>query len=295
MGEATEAAPKVSVLLAVYNTNPDYLREAMDSILGQTFSDFELIVVNDGSSNEDVEKTVLGYTDTRIRYYRNERNLGITPTRNRLIELARGEYLAVMDHDDVSLPERLQKQVDYLDSHPDVGVVGSFFRSIGEKTSCVRPPVDDMAIRIFLARECAVHHPASMIRKSVLIEHGLRYEEEFSPAEDYALWCDLIPFTRFHNIPEVLFLYRVHSANTNRLQSEKMHRAAIAIQGLIVKRHYHLAYQFNELTRRVRRVRLFGRIPLLKIVSTGDMTHCYLFNRLLLYKAKTRVDSETWQ
>ena len=93
--------PKVSVLLPVYNTPALYLRECIDSILSQTFKDFELIIVNDGSADQNVERVIKSYEDPRIRYYLNEKNLGISETRNRLIDLSQGEYLAVHDHDDV--------------------------------------------------------------------------------------------------------------------------------------------------------------------------------------------------
>ena len=116
--------PRVSVLLPVYNTRPEHLREAIDSILAQTFADFELLILNDCSTNTDVEEVVKSYTDPRIVYAVNERNLGISPSRNRLLDMAQGEYLAVMDHDDISLPERFEKQVAFLDAHPDVGIVG---------------------------------------------------------------------------------------------------------------------------------------------------------------------------
>ena len=106
--------PKVSVLFPVYNTNETFLRAAIESVLAQTFTDFEFIIVNDASSDPNVEKTVKSYTDERIRYYANEHNLGISLTRNKLLDLAVGEYLAIMDHDDVSLPTRFEKQVDFV-------------------------------------------------------------------------------------------------------------------------------------------------------------------------------------
>ena len=125
--------PKISVLLPVYNTAEDYLRECIDGILGQTFSDFELIIVNDASTDANVERVVKSYEDSRIRYYVNEKNLGISETRNKLIDLAQGEYLAVHDHDDVSLPERFAKQVAYLDMHPEIGVLGTAHIEIPKK------------------------------------------------------------------------------------------------------------------------------------------------------------------
>ena len=110
---------KVSVLVPFFNSEAQ-LKSSIDSTLNQTFTDFELILLNDGSTDgsEDVVKS---YNDTRIRYYKNEKNLGLSRSRNRLLELARGEYLAIMDNDDFSMPERFAKQVAYLDKNSDVG------------------------------------------------------------------------------------------------------------------------------------------------------------------------------
>lgn len=289
------AIPKVSVLMAVYNTNPQHLREAIDSILGQTFADFEFLIINDASTNAEVEEVIRGYTDERIRYYVNEKNLGISPTRNRLMDLARGEYLAVMDHDDVSLPERLAKEVAYLDEHPEVGVVATYYRLVGEdESSCRKYPIEDENIKVSLARDCVLVHPAAMLRKSVLVENGVQYEKEYFPAEDYRMWCRLIPHTKFHNIPEVLFLYRFHDVNTGKLYRKKANRSVMAIHGFMQEKFPSLNYQYDAIAKHALRIRLFGIIPFLKFVREGDTTRCYLFNRLLLFTARKRVTFPRW-
>ena len=111
--------PKVSVLMPVYNTKEEFLRESIESILHQTFQEFELIILDDGSSN-DVESIVRTYKDTRIGFYKNEQNLGVAKTRNKLLDLAKGEYCAFQDADDISLPERLEKQVKFLDENREI-------------------------------------------------------------------------------------------------------------------------------------------------------------------------------
>lgn len=115
--------PKVSVLMPVYQTDEAYLRQAIQSILNQTFSDFELLILDDCPSNSR-EQIVRSFTDLRIRYQKNPKNLGISATRNRLLDLAKGDYFAVMDHDDIAMPTRLACQVRVLDNNPDIGVVG---------------------------------------------------------------------------------------------------------------------------------------------------------------------------
>ena len=120
--------PLVSVAMPAYNSE-EYVKQAIDSVLAQTFSDFELIIVNDGSSDRSKE-IILSYTDERIRYLENEKNLGIVKTRNRCIANAAGKYIAVLDNDDIALPFRLEEQVRFLEANSDYGVCGSFYRII---------------------------------------------------------------------------------------------------------------------------------------------------------------------
>ena len=138
---------KISVLMPVYNTPENYLREAVESILAQTCADFEFLILNDASTDDNVEKVINSYDDKRIRYWQNDRNLGISLSRNKLIGLSRGEYLAVFDHDDVSLPERLEKQAAFLDAHPEVGVVGCWYRILGTENKVSRFPAEDAEIK----------------------------------------------------------------------------------------------------------------------------------------------------
>lgn len=268
--------PKVSVLMPIYNTREEHLRPAMESVLTQTFRDFEFLILNDSPDNAALDAIVASYDDPRIRYFRNDANIGISHSRNKLIDLARGEYLAVMDHDDVSLPPRLEKQVAYLDGHPDVGVVGTqsaFF------TKPIRPrPVDDADIRVALIRSCAITHPSSMIRKSVLLDHGIRYEDGFSPAEDYALWCRLIPHTRFHNLDEVLFKYREHEGNTFKTQKARMDARTAAIHAFVEVDNPALYREHLYRAEFKARYRLFGLLPIVTVKSRADRTRIYLFD-----------------
>ena len=123
------STPRVSVLTPVYNTNIEHLRQCIDSILNQTFTDFEFIILNDSPENTELESEILSYTDKRIKYYKNDTNIGISQSRNRLLQLAHGEYLAIFDHDDISVPERLAHQVEFLDKNPEIGVVGGWLQN----------------------------------------------------------------------------------------------------------------------------------------------------------------------
>lgn len=281
--------PRISVLVPLYNTQEEHLREAIESILNQSFPDFELLLLNDSPDNTRLGEIVAEYRDPRIRYMVNERNMGITPSRNKLLELARGEYIAVMDHDDISLPERLERQVTYLDAHPQVGVVGSWVEEmpVPKRVEC---PVEDHEIRVRLTRECVVFHSASMLRRSVLEQSGVRYESCFSPSEDYALWIRLMAHTQFYNIPEVLFRYRVYEGNTSKWQAKRMELATQALRAIAEHEFPELVAEYNACTCAATRVYGFGFLPLLKITHYAGRTDVFLFSfiPLLCIRSKRR-------
>ena len=278
--------PKISVLIPTYNTKEEYLREAIESVLNQTFKDFEFIILDDCSTAENVEKVVKSYADPRIRFYRNETNLGISGTRNKLIDLANGEYLAIMDHDDVSLPERFEKEAAYLDAHPDVGLVSCKTQGFPHG-GVTKYPSNDKDIKLAMMKGCPIVHSACMIRKAVLTENNIRYEAAYSPSEDYMLFARLMSKTKFYNIPEILFRYRWHNSNTTILQAGKMERATYAIRALMQAEMPVLYNEFMLRAPRSIRVRLFGFIPVLKIETRGYRTKVYLFEKLLLLSLKS--------
>ena len=280
--------PRISVLMPVYNTRPEHLREAMDSILSQTFTDFEFLILNDCSTDPGVEEVVKSYADPRIIYTVNERNLGISGSRNRLLDMARGEYLAVMDHDDVSLPERLEKQAAFLDTHPEVGVVGTQFGALG-KDKVSHMPLDDVAMKKAFMLHCGdICHPSCMIRRSVLEEHGIRYEAMFSPSEDHALFCRMIPHTSFANLPDVLFLYRAWEGNTSHTQARKMESATQGVLARARRDNPELWAMARTHIIERRRYRLFG-IPVITRVSTWREDRWMLFDCIPIWGGKNRL------
>ncbi len=273
--------------MPVYKTEERYLRAAIDSVLSQNYTDFEFLVLDD-CPDDSREQIVRSYVDNRIRYIKNERNLGIARSRNKLVELAQGEYLAVVDHDDVSLPERFNLQVAYLEAHPECGVVGCKTKGIiNHRIS--RFPTNDHEIKLALMSGCAMLHPSTMIRKSVLLDNNLCYEEEFSPAEDYALWCRLIPLTKFHNLnDDVLFLYRNHKNNTTHRRSRMMKDATFAIWSFVRTRNHALYKEFMLKARRVTKINFLG-IPLFVKVAQGRRYKIYLFGLIPLISSKYDV------
>ena len=275
---------KVSVLTPVYKTDERFLREAIESVLSQTFGDFELLLLDD-CPEDDREKVVQSYDDKRIVYLKNDRNLGITASRNRLIDLAKGEYLAVFDHDDICRPERFAKEVAYLDAHPECGVVGGWTKPTNGTPNVY--PEGDHAIKLAMMAGASVWHPASMIRRSVLDAAKARYEADYSPVEDYMLWMRLLPHTGFHNLQEVVLDYRWHASNTSVVRKCELDAQAARVKAW-AKVHEPELYAEYELRREtMRRVRLFG-IPVLKITTSGRETEIRLFDRIPFLRISRR-------
>jgi glycosyltransferase involved in cell wall biosynthesis len=217
----SETRVEISVVLAVYNGEL-YLKEAIDSILSQTFDDFELILINDGSTDR-TENIIKSYSDPRIVYVLNEENKGLVYSLNRGISLSRGKYIARMDSDDIALPERFRIQYDYMESHPEVGVCGSYieaFFNVNPQRSIVRFPQTDHLIRTYAFFQPPFSHPSVMLKRAVFVDNHVEYSGKYLHAEDYALWVELLKHTLAHNIPLVLLYYRVHNdsitVNTRR-------------------------------------------------------------------------------
>lgn len=280
--------PRVSVLMPVYNTREEYLRAAIESILSQDYPDFEFLILNDGSSDKNVERVIKSYDDPRIKYNANPHNTGISAARNRLISMAQGEYLAVMDHDDISLPERFSRQVSFLDSHPEVGVVSCWFKCWGKKKQ-VCFAAEHEQIEKLLINYCCLCHPASMIRKQILVNNQLGYEEEYSPAEDYRLWGRLIGKTRFANIREVLFIYRNHEENTTHLKKYEIRRAEERIHTWLRSEHPDLWAKLQEDLVETKRIELFGCLPIFTVVRRQNASCGKLFGLLPLYNCKVKL------
>jgi glycosyltransferase involved in cell wall biosynthesis len=202
--------------MPVYNDDR-HVGEAIASILGQTFTDFEFLIVNDGSTDRTAE-VIASFRDPRIRLVANDVNRHVEASLNRGLGLARGEYIGIMNSDDVSLPERLRKQVAYLDANPEVGVVGSWIEVFGAvKRKVQLYPMEPGKIRCELLFSSALANPAVMFRSRFLGRHGLKYEESEPVASDWGLWarsCFCFPLA---NLPETLVRYRVHANSLSRV------------------------------------------------------------------------------
>jgi glycosyltransferase involved in cell wall biosynthesis len=219
-------APAVSVLMPVFN-GENHMREAIESILGQSYSDFELLVVDDHSTDStgDILREYCG-RDARIRAVRNQEAKGTVGALNTGLGLARGEYLARMDADDISLPTRLEKQHAFLEKHHDISVCGTNMELFGAQQFVWRLPPEHEAIRAGLIFTPFIAHATVMMRRTALEENHYRYDPEYGYAEDYELWSRLSQRYRFANLPDVLYRYRKYDADSGPLREEIRSRSA---------------------------------------------------------------------
>ncbi len=209
---------RISVLLPVYNC-PRYVGGAIESILAQTFADFEFLIIDDGSTDQTPE-VLKKYTDPRIRIIRHE-NRGLAGTLNVGIELARGKYIARQDQDDISLPERLAKQLSYMEEHPDCGLLGTWAQIVqGDRLveRFHRHPTDASELRYHLLFNNPFVHSSVILRKSVLdVARGYSTDPERQPPEDYELWSRLSRLSGVANLPQVLLHYREIPGSMSRM------------------------------------------------------------------------------
>ncbi|MFD1003272.1 glycosyltransferase family 2 protein [Ohtaekwangia kribbensis] len=226
--------PKLTVLMPVYNA-ASYLHEAIDSILQQTFRDFEFLIIDDGSTDQSIA-IVQSYKDPRIRFVRNETNVGIAATLNRGIELASCELIARMDADDISYPDRLQKQYDYMMHDSACALLSTWCRVVTAAGKHVR--LERYTSRFFyynLTFECWIYHPTVMFRKAAVKEVGM-YSMPYS--EDYDLFWKLAQKFRIANLGEILLDYRLSPTSLNTVLRKKEYDVANRKNVLRNLRHY---------------------------------------------------------
>lgn len=250
--------PVVSVLMPVYN-GARYLKEAINSILNQTFKDFELVILND-ASNDASKEIILSFQDTRIRYIENEQNRGLSFSRNRLLSEVRGKYIAWLDSDDIAYPARLEEEYRYLEEHPDHAMVASWARIIdseGKPTgSYIKSYIPDQYLSALLLFVNYFVQSSVMLRKSFLPD--VRYRPEFPPTEDYELWVRIAAKHPVAILAKTLVDYRVHSTNISSVQQQKSenavklnHRIQLENLGILprdeeVNLHYNIAFKKAE-------------------------------------------------
>jgi len=218
-------SPRVTVLMSTYN-GEKYLRESIESVLNQTFSDFEFLIIDDGSTDKS-RNIILDYDDSRIKYLENKVNLGLTKSLNKGLKLTKGKYIARQDADDVSLPRRLHKQILFMENHSKVGICGSWIKTFSnEDQSIGKTPLDHNKIICQLIFETAIYHPTVIMRKNAIINNKLFYDETFTYSQDYLLWVLCSQHFHLANIGQVLVNCRKHDNQINALNKESQDKFA---------------------------------------------------------------------
>ena len=221
--------------MSVYKEPVEWMRQSIDSILAQTFTDFELIIINDCPVRTENGDVLNEYRerDQRVVIITNAENIGLTKSLNKGLSIAKGEYIARMDADDISLPKRFERQVTFLDSHPETCAIGTWTGNVDAEgnvniASVGRYETNPRWVRAQFLQNSQVAHPAAMFRKQVK-SHIVRYDETVRYAQDYSLWVSLLPYGDISNIPEVLFCYK-HSEQqiTSSKKAEQQECAGVA-------------------------------------------------------------------
>lgn len=198
--------PRVTVLMPTYNVAP-WVDEAIQSVLNQTYKDFELLVVDDASADDTLEH-VKAISDQRIRIAAFPNNVGLADNLNRGLDLIETELVARMDGDDIAEPDWLETGIKVLDSRPEIGICSFGFQFFGTKTSLVRFPELNEDSKVQMLFGCTVIVP--VLRRSVFVDNNLRYSTEAFPAEDYMMWANAYRVTQVYNVQRTLFHYRTH-------------------------------------------------------------------------------------
>lgn len=212
--------PLVSVIFPIYNSDK-FLRESLESLLKQTYQNFEIIAINDGSQDQS-RQIISSYKDSRIKYYEHKKNLGLVNTLNEGIKLSRGKYIARMDADDISSKNRLKTQVNYLEAHKDIDILGSWIKNFGRYNYIWRVHKSHAYITTKLLFETSIAHPTVMLRADSVRQSKVKFEERYHSAEDYMFWSKLSELNlRFANIDMPLLKYRTHPSQVGEADKSR--------------------------------------------------------------------------
>lgn len=225
----TTAKPRISVIMSVYN-GERYLREAIDSILNQTFKDFEFIIVDDGSTDNSLS-IIQSYRDKRLKLIKNEKNIGLTKSLNNALKTAGGEFIARQDADDISLPDRLEEQIRFLVQHPDVALLGTGVFAINEEGKLLRreTPLSNPVKKLWQHNQFV--HGSVTLKKKVIDELG-PYHELFRYSQDYELWLRIAKSYQVANLTQPLYKKRSYNESvqaTKRKEGALYHLLALRL------------------------------------------------------------------
>lgn len=201
----------ISVIIPVYNAEV-FLRETIDSVLSQTFSGFELLLLEDGSTDSS-SRIIQSYKDSRIHYISCSHNF--ISTLNKGLNSAKGKYIALLDHDDIMLPQRLRIQYDFMENNPDIAACGGYMQTFGKYSTEMEVPLKHEDIILTMLLHGAIWNPTGFFRRETIIKHGIRYQNGYSFFADYKFWSEIAKVGRLANIPQILTLYRTSDEQTS--------------------------------------------------------------------------------
>lgn len=285
----------VSVIMPVYNTKEEYLKEAIESILNQSYKDFEFIIVNDCSTN-NAEDIILSYKDDRIKYFKQEQNLGVSATVNFAMKQAVGKYIIRMDSDDISMPERIETQVSFLEDNPQYILCGSRIKNSEGIYSLRNKNFEYIKAKLFLRGNCIIQ-PTVAYNREFFINNNLFYDEKLHYGEDWKLWVETALKGKFVILPEKLVDYRIHDDQANKIYnirhrefSETQFLHNLELLGFEINENERsnfldfLTFNYSEDKKTKDVVKIFIEIQkLLKVIkTTKKIKHSYAF--LILYK-----------
>ena len=255
--ETRQTSPIISIVMPVYNAPTDYLQESIDSVLNQTFGDFEFLIIDDGSTETEGIDFIKTYQDPRIRLITNSHNF--IDSLNSDIAESKGKYIARMDADDIMLPNRLQKQYDFMEKNTAIDVCGSWIELFGDSKNTIRFPTEHQEIVSSLLLQNTMAHPAVMLRQSSVCKEGSAlYRHGYDCAEDYKLWTELaVKGLRFANIPEMLLKHRKSDGQVTTVKRKEMIQSGLKIRleyademiDKMIAKEGRYAGLFNEMTR----------------------------------------------
>jgi glycosyltransferase involved in cell wall biosynthesis len=248
--------PVISVILPVFNEDK-YLKESVNSLLNQSFKNFELIIIDDASTNPETHKIIdnIKTKDNRIKAIKNETNLGLTKSLNIAIKKAQGKYIARMDADDISHKERLRIQYNFLEKNKEIGICGTWIKMFNKIHKKYISPFDHEHILVKSFIQCPFFHPTVMFRKDLFFHHNLFYNENIRYSQDYELWTRALRVTKGANIPKYLLYYRVHNNQISILKAQEQNKTISYIYNNILqdllKNNYSIQFSqthFNYVT-----------------------------------------------
>ena len=210
---------KVTVLMAVYN-GEEFIAETIESILNQTFTEFEFLIINDGSTDQ-TEDIILSYKDSRIKYVKNNENLRLIKSLNKGLDLSSGDFIARIDTDDIAEPDRLEIQYNFMINNPSIGLCGSFLKTFGTNNQNIGFNTSDEYIRFRLLFSTYIRHPSAMIRRETLVKNKIVYDIDYLHVEDHKMWVEISKRTKLAIIPQFLLKYRVHDNNISIKHQEQ--------------------------------------------------------------------------